>query len=217
MRHREVRELMTRQVVTVAPDASFKDVVRTLEEHGVTAVAVVDADGRALGVISEGDLLTKSADQGDWFRSLPRSEPVERDKARATRAEELMSAPPVCARPEWTVAEAARLMESQHVKRLLVVDQEDVLVGIVSRGDLLRIFLRDDDAIRREITGEVLDRIPRPAPSAVTVEVRDGQVTLDGTVRFKSLIPVVERLCRTVDGVVRVTARLAYEIDDVAA
>lgn len=216
MRHREVGELMTREVVTVAPDASFKDVVRTLDEHKVTAVPVVDSAGHAVGVISEGDLLPKSADQGDWFRSLPRPEPVERDKAEGTKAEELMSAPPVCARPDWTVAEAARLMESQQVKRLLVVDEADLLVGIVSRSDLLRIFLRDDDTIRLEITGDVLGRTLHLDPTAVTVEVQDGQVTLKGTVHFKSLVPVVERLCRTVDGVVNVTALLAYETDDAA-
>ncbi|AXE24255.1 inosine-5'-monophosphate dehydrogenase [Streptomyces globosus] len=217
MRHREVGELMTREVVTVSPDTTFKEIVRTLGAHGVSAVAVVDQAGHPLGVISEGDLLPKSADQGDWFRSVPRPEPWESDKAAATRAEELMSAPAVCARPEWTAAEAARLMESQHVKRLVVVDDADVLVGIVTRGDLLRIFLRDDDAIRHEITADVLDRTLHLDPASVSVEVLDGQVTLHGVVRFRSLVPVVERLCRTVDGVVRVTEHLAWDTDDTGA
>ncbi|MCB5180872.1 CBS domain-containing protein [Streptomyces antimicrobicus] len=214
MRHREVGELMTREVVTVPRHATFKDIVRTLGEHEVSAVAVTDTAGHPLGVISEGDLLPKSADQGDWFRSLPRPEPWESDKAASTKAEELMSAPAVCARPDWTVAEAARLMESQHVKRLLVVDASDVLVGIVTRGDLLRVFLRDDDAIRREITADVLGATLHLDPADVSVEVVDGQVTLHGAVPFRSLVPVVERLCRTVDGVVRVTERLTWEVDD---
>ncbi|KJY39002.1 CBS domain-containing protein [Streptomyces katrae] len=215
MRHREVGELMTREVVTVPGHATFKDIVRTLGRHKVSAVAVTDAAGHPLGVISEGDLLPKSADQGEWFHSLPRPEPWESGKAAGTTAEELMSAPPVCARPDWTVAEAARLMESQRVKRLLVVDDADVLVGIVTRGDLLRIFLRDDDAVRQEITGDVLDRTLHLDPSAVSVSVEDGEVTLHGVLRFRSLIPVVERLCRAVDGVVGVTERLAWETDDV--
>ncbi|MFF7076496.1 CBS domain-containing protein [Streptomyces lavendulae] len=216
MRHRELGELMTREVVTVPGHATFKDIVRTLGEHGVSAVAVTDAAGHPLGVVSEGDLLPKSADQGDWFRSLPRPEPQEGDKASGTSAEELMSAPAVCARPDWTVAEAARLMESQRVKRLLVVDDADVLVGIVTRGDLLRIFLRDDDAIRHEITADVLGRTLSLDPSAVSVDVAAGKVTLHGVVRFRSLVPVVERLCRSVDGVVAVTERLAWETDDTA-
>lgn len=123
----------------------------------------------------------------------------------------------MCARPDWTVAEAARLMEAQGVKRLLVVDDSDVLVGIVSRRDLLRIFLRDDEDIRLEIMGDVLDLSLRQSPTAVSVEVTEGRVELHGTVDFKSLIPLIERLCRSVDGVVSVTQHLGYAIDDTTA
>lgn len=214
MKHREVRELMTREVVTVLNNAPFKEIARTLTEHKVSAVPVVDPAGRPLGVISERDLLPKSAGQGDYFRSLPEREAWQEDKAAGTHAEELMSSPPVCARPDWTVAEAARLMEAQGVKRLLVVDDSDALVGIVSRRDLLRIFLRDDEDIRHEIMSDVLDLSLRQSPSAITVAVTDGRVELHGTVDYRSLIPLIERLCRTVDGVVSVTSRLGYTIDD---
>ncbi|MFJ3175342.1 CBS domain-containing protein [Streptomyces roseus] len=214
MRHRNVGELMTREVVTVPGSAGFKDIVRALTEHQVSAVAVVDGEGRALGVVSEGDLLPKSAGQGDFPGVVPEPDAREHEKAEGTRAEEVMSAPAVCARADWTVAEAARLMEAQGVKRLLVVDEADKLVGIVSRRDLLKIFLRDDDTIRHEITADVLDRTLRQEPGAVTVEVTEGRVELHGAVQFKSLVPVIERLCRTVDGVVGVTQHLAYAVDD---
>ncbi|GLV92247.1 MULTISPECIES: CBS domain-containing protein [Streptomyces] len=214
MKHREIRELMTREVVTVPSNAPFKEIARTLTEHKVSAVPVVDSAGRPLGVISERDLLPKSAGQSDYFRSLPEREAWQEDKAAGTRAEELMSSPPVCARPDWTVAEAARLMEAQGVKRLLVVDDSDVLIGIVSRRDLLRIFLRADEDIRHEIMGDVLELGVRQSPSAITVAVTDGRVELHGTVDFRSLIPLIERLCRTVDGVVSVTQHLGYAIDD---
>jgi CBS domain-containing protein len=210
-----VSELMTREVITVPQNAAFKDIVRTLTEHQVSAVPVVDSAGHPLGLISEGDLLQKSAGQGDYFRSLPEREALQEDKAAALRAEELMSAPPVCANPDWTVTEAARLMEAQGVKRLLVVDETDTLVGIVSRRDLLRIFLRDDDAIRHEIMGDILDRTLRQGPAdTIAVDVADGRVELRGTVQFKSLIPVIERLCRTVDGVISVKELLGYAVDD---
>lgn len=208
---------MTREVITVPQNAPFKDIVRTLLEHHVSAVPVVDSAGHPLGLISEGDLLPKSAGQGDYFRSLPEREAWQEDRAEGLRAEELMSAPPVCARPDWTVAGAARLMEAQGVKRLLVVDETDALVGIVSRRDLLRIFLRDDEDIRHEITRDILDRTLRQSPAAITVEVTDGRVELHGTVQLKSLIPVIERLCRTVDGVVSVKEALAYTVDDTLA
>ncbi|MEU3906284.1 CBS domain-containing protein [Streptomyces goshikiensis] len=214
MKHREVRELMTREVVTVLGNAPFKEIARTLTEHKVSAVPVVDSAGRPLGVISERDLLPKSAGQSDYYRSLPEREVWQEAKAAGTRAEELMSSPPVCARPDWTVAEAARLMEAQGVKRLLVVDDAEVLIGIVSRRDLLRIFLRDDEDIRHEIMGDVLELGLRQNPSAVTAAVTDGRVELRGTVDFRSLIPLIERLCRTVDGVVSVTQHLGYAVDD---
>lgn len=104
-------------------------------------------------------------------------------------------------------------MATENVKRLPVVDEADRLRGIVSRGDLLRIFLRRDDAIRDEITVDVLRQTLGLAPSDVTVEVRGGQVTLEGSVEVSSLIPIIERLCRNVDGVVSVTAHIGYRID----
>ncbi|MFE1312527.1 CBS domain-containing protein [Streptomyces sp. NPDC058755] len=216
MHHRTVEELMTRDVVRARRDTPFKELVRLLTENDVTAVPVVDDLERPIGVVSEADLLRKSADQADPSGRVPvpNLEAWERAKAEGARAEELMSAPAVCARPEWNVVEAARLMEAQHVKRLPVVDEADRLLGIVSRGDLLRIFLRRDDAIREEITQELLRRTMGLDPSAVTVEVHDGRVDLGGSVEFRSLIPVIEQLCRGVDGVVSVACHIAYRTDD---
>ncbi|WP_030736940.1 CBS domain-containing protein [Streptomyces sp. NRRL S-31] len=216
MHHRTVEELMSRDVVRARRDTPFKELVRLLEENGVTAVPVVDELDRPLGVVSEADLLRKSADQADptGRTPIPHLEAWERAKAEGSRAEELMSAPAVCARPEWTVVEAARLMEVQNVKRLPVVDDADRLLGIVSRGDLLRVFLRRDEALREEITGELLRRTLGLDPRDVTAEVRDGRVTLAGTVEYRALIPVIEQLCRGVDGVVSVSGNLSYRTDD---
>lgn len=125
-----------------------------------------------------------------------------------------MNSPAVTARPQWTAVEAAQVMERHHVKRLPVVDEADRLVGLVSRADLLRVFLRGDNAIREEITGEVLLRTLGITPGAVTVRVVDGRVSLKGTVERKSLVPVVIRLCQGVDGVVDVSAELHHRVDD---
>ncbi|MGW2744120.1 CBS domain-containing protein [Streptomyces sp. NPDC001450] len=216
MHHRTVEELMTRDVVRARRDTPFKELVRLLAENDVTAVPVVDELERPMGVVSEADLLRKCADQADPSGRVPvpNLEAWERAKAEGSRAEELMSAPAVCARPEWSVVEAARLMEAQHVKRLPVVDEADRLKGIVSRGDLLRIFLRRDDAIREEITGDVLGRTMGLDPSEVTVEVHAGRVHLGGSVEFRSLVPVIEQLCRGIDGVVSVSGRIGYRTDD---
>ncbi|MEX0172087.1 CBS domain-containing protein [Streptomyces sp. LMG1-1-1.1] len=218
MRHRRIGELMTREVVSVRGDAPFKEIVRSLSRHRVTAVPVVDGANRVIGVVSEGDLLRKSADRAadpGEVPAVPGLGAWEREKAEGTRAEELMSAPPLCARSEWTAVEAARLMEVQGVKRLVVVDDEDRLVGIVSRRDLLGVFLRADADIRREITEDVLAGTLGLDPAGLVVEVRDGRVELGGSVPDKAVIPAIERMCVTVDGVVSVSrTRLTYDEDD---
>ncbi|MEU2156070.1 CBS domain-containing protein [Streptomyces sp. NPDC019396] len=207
MHHRTVAELMTRDVVRAPRDMPFKEIVKLLAEHDVTAVPVVDELDHPLGVVSEADLLRKTADQADLsgLTTIPHLEAWERAKAEGALAEELMSAPAVCARPEWSVVEAARLMEIHNVKRLPVVDDADRLKGVVSRRDLLRIFLRRDDAIREEITRDVLQQTLGLASSDVSVEVREGKVDLSGSVEVQSLIPIIDRLCRSVDGVVSVS------------
>ncbi len=216
LQHRTVGDLMTRTVVQAQRGTPFSEIVRLLQEYDITAIPVVDSADRPVGVVSEADLLAKEADQSDpggRFQA-PALGPMARAKYEATTAEGLMTSPAVCARPEWSVVEAARAMEEHRVKRLPVVDETGRLVGIVSRADLLRIFLRHDHAIREEIIEDVLVRTLHELPSAVGVEVNDGQVRLSGTLGRKSLIPVLVRLCRTVDGVVSVDDRLDAEIDD---
>ncbi|MET8613648.1 CBS domain-containing protein [Streptomyces misionensis] len=216
MHHRTVEELMTRDVVRARQDTPFKELARLLEENDITAVPVVDELDRPVGVVSEADLLRKSADQADpaGLSPVPHLEAEERARAEGVRAEEVMSAPAVCARPEWTVVEAARLMERRHVKRLPVVDEADRLVGVVSRADLLRVFLRRDEAIREEINRDLLRGTLLLDPRDVTAEVRDGRVTLTGIVEFRTQIRVIEQLCRGVDGVVSVSGNLTFRTDD---
>ncbi|MEV7202520.1 CBS domain-containing protein [Streptomyces griseoluteus] len=216
MQHRTIDDLMTRNVVRARRDTPFKELVRLLAEYDITAIPVVDELEHPVGVVSEADLLRKSSDQADpsGLVPVPHLEAWERAKAEGARAEELMSAPAVCARPEWSVVEAARLMETQDVKRLPVVDEADRLVGIISRGDLLRIFLRRDEAIREEINRDVLRDTLGLARTDVTVDVHDGAVVLGGTVEHRGLVPVVEQLCRGVDGVVSVTGDITFRQDD---
>lgn len=219
MRHRTVDDLMTTPVIRVRQETGFKEIAKLLAEYGITAVPVVDDDERVVGVVSEADLLRKEAAQLDPAALLPvlRPRPADRTKAQATTAEGLMNGPAVTARPQWTAVEAAQVMERHHVKRLPVVDEADRLVGLVSRADLLRVFLRGDSAIREEIAGEVLVHTLDVAPGAVAVHVVDGRVSLKGTVERKSLVPVVVRLCQGVDGVVDVSAELHHHLDDTSA
>jgi CBS domain-containing protein len=125
-----------------------------------------------------------------------------------------MSTPTITIGPDATVPLAAKLLALHGIKRLPVVDEDGKLIGIVSRADLLRLFLRDDDAIRREILDEVLRRALWIDPVTVLVTVRDGVVTLAGHLERKSLVPIVVHLTGTVPGVVGVVSQLTYEMDD---
>lgn len=214
--NRRVEDLMTVPVVCVRRDAPAKEIAVQLAEHDITAVPVVDDRMHPIGVVSEGDLLVKQAGHPDPAGLLPAAHlpPRERAKARATTAEGLMSSPAVVARPQWSVVEAARTMTRRHVKRLPVVDDAERLIGVVSRSDLLRVFLRRDSTIRQEITAEILTRDLGQDPGAVTADVTDGRVRLSGTVDRRSVIPIATRLCESVDGVVDVENRLGYALDD---
>jgi CBS domain-containing protein len=206
-----VASVMTRQVVTAEPGAPFKSLAALLAGRRVSAVPVVDDQRRPIGIVSEADLLRaapyraagRAAEPG--LRLLHRS-PVPED--RDETAKELMTRTVVTARPEWSVAEAARTMERHQVKRLPVVDGAGRLVGVVSRSDLLRPFLRTDEALRLEIVREVLHRTLYLAPDAIQVHVQDGVVTLTGLLERRSLLPILERLCRSVPGVVAVHTHL---------
>ncbi|WP_153471311.1 CBS domain-containing protein [Streptomyces kaniharaensis] len=199
---------MTSPVVQVSPETGFRDIVALLTEYDITGVPVVDTDGRPLGLVSEADLLRTLAAQEDTASMLPAPESAQPGRGGAATAADLMTAQPVCTTPDTSVVAAARLMSRHGLKRLPVLDQDGRVIGMVSRGDLLRVFLREDRVIRREIVEEVLGRIDGVSPAEIGVEVDQGRVVLSGTVPEPHLVPIVLNLCRSVDGVVSVTDRL---------
>lgn len=218
---RTVGEVMTSEVVEAHPETSSKDVARLLDRHRVSGLPVVDHDDKVIGVISETDLMHRQAASSGLGRGRRFREPARQRSAghaataaRATTAEELMSTPAVTVHPEQRVADAARIMERHRVDRLPVVDEEDRLIGIATRRDLLQVFLRTDDEIRREVTDEVLTRAMCLPRGRVTVSVRDGMVALEGRLERRSDIPLTLQLTWRVDGVVGVVNSLSFRIDD---
>ncbi|MBB4742495.1 CBS-domain-containing membrane protein [Actinoplanes octamycinicus] len=207
---------MTKAVVSVEETASYRDVVDLLIERRCSAVPVVDRGHRVIGVISETDLLRKIEYAGDEEPRVfeRRSRRGERAKASALTAAGLMSGPPVVALPGTSVAAAARRMDAEHVKRLPVVDDLGRLVGIVSRGDLLKTYLRPDDEIQADVESGVLRPFLVDDTASVLVSVKDGVVTLAGRVGRYSSAELVERLARQVAGVVAVSSGLTYDVDD---
>jgi CBS-domain-containing membrane protein len=211
----KIGDVMTRDVVSVAEDIPYRDLVDLLVAKRITAVPVVDEVGRVTGVVSEADLLRKIEYGGDEQpRIFERRRRRERAKATAWTASGLMSAPPVVAPESMPIAAAARLMDANHVKRLPVTDDLGRLVGIVSRGDLLRTYLRPDDEIRADVQADVLRTYLLDDVEGVTVQVDDGVVKLSGKVDRRSAAELAESLSRQVAGVVKVTSTLSYAFDD---
>jgi CBS domain-containing protein len=214
---RRVRDVMTREVVTINEDTPFKEITQLLADCRISAVPVLDPDGRVVGMVSEADLLRKE----EYPEGPPGARLLEGRHRRATRAKatgntavELMTAPPITVGPDASLPEAARLLHRHQIKRLPVLDPAGPLVGIVSRADLLKVFLRSDDQIAQEVRQQVLRRALWVDPDTVGVEVGDGVVTLTGQLERRSLIPIAVRLVHGVDGVVEVVDRLGFEFDD---
>ena len=211
-----VQDVMTSTVVTVADSAPFKEIVRLMQVHGVSALPVVDAEGRLAGIVSEADLLPKEASETDGEHHLFGPRRKRADKARGLVAAQLMSAPVVAVGPDATLREAARLILERKVKRLPVVDDGGRIIGIVSRADLLKVFLRPDNEILDEVTKSVFLRTLWLEPDTVKATVREGVVRLDGVVEQRSMLPLVVGLVKGVDGVIGVDSHLGYQVDDTA-
>ncbi|MDH6588987.1 CBS domain-containing protein [Streptomyces sp. SAI-133] len=217
MKATKIGSVMVGDVVAVTCDTPFKQVARVLGDHRISGVPVVDEDDKVLGVISETDLMLRQAmgtRTRPWRGRLRRGSRRTAAKSRARTAGGLMSAPAVTVRADDTIPEAARLMAHRRVERLPVVDEEDRLVGIVTRRDLLEVFLRSDEEIRRAVQQEVLLNTLWLAPQNVTVSVRNGVVTLAGELERRSEKSIALRTTGRVDGVVGVVDRLTYRLDD---
>jgi CBS domain-containing protein len=213
---RTVEDVMTRTVAIVSREAPYKEIVRLMDEHRVSALPVVDGSGLVVGIVSEADLLLKEEfpPLEPGRAPLIRRHRADRAKASGSKAEDLMTVEVVTIRPSATLSEAARTMHRHGIKRLPVVGPDGEIVGIVSRKDLLKVFLRPDAEILDEVRTRVLGEVLWLGPNTVRVGVHEGNVTLDGRVEQRSLIPIIVRLVYSVDGVVDVDERLEWADDD---
>jgi CBS domain-containing protein len=215
-----VRDVMTHDVITVRPETPLKDVARLLVEYGISGVPVVSPDGRVLGVVSEADFLVKEQGGetarhrplaslfGDSAATLARLE-----KVAAATAGDAMTAPPITIEADRSIHEAADLMTRHAVNRLPVTDHRG-LVGIVTRADLVRAYLRPDDELERAIRDEVLLRTLWLDPSTFAVAVTQGVARISGRVERRSTAAAIERMAAMVPGVVGVAAEIEWEVDD---
>jgi CBS domain-containing protein len=204
-----VCEVMTAPAVSVTEHTSYKQVARLLSEHRLSALPVLSRGGRVIGVVSEADMLHKqerhhSAQPGGMSWRLHRKAAA---KAEARNAGQLMTSPAVTIHPDAPVGSAARLLNSHHLRRLPVVDPDGQLLGIVSRRDLLSVFLRPDEEIAAEVRAALTD-VLLADPAAVRIRVGQGLVSLSGQVAEAGQIAMATDLISAIDGVVAVRNEL---------
>ncbi|WP_285732753.1 CBS domain-containing protein [Nocardiopsis sp. ATB16-24] len=215
---RTVRDVMTTEVFSVTEETDYREVAKGLIEHRVSALPVTDGEGHVVGVVSEEDLLHKEEFAGGDYWPPLRARLRARlgagsnasEKAAARNAAELMTGPAITVAPEASVVLAARLMERHGVKQLPVVNEGGRLLGIVSRRDLLSVFIRKDDDIADEARNEIRAALPEP-----TVTVEEGVVSLSGWMEHRSDVETLIHRVGRIEGVVAVDSELRWHNDDV--
>jgi CBS domain-containing protein len=215
----KVKDVMTTDVLTVRTDTALKEAAALMAERGISGLPVVDLGGQVVGVLSEGDILFKETGRADrqsesflerWLRP---PDPHLGAKLAARTAGEAMSAPATTIAPNRPLAEAANTMIDQGIKRLPVVDVSGNLVGIVTRADLVRAFVRSDEAIEREIRVDVLQRALWIDSVGIKVVVERGEVRLSGQVENKAEAELIPGFVQRVPGVVSVLSKLTWPVE----
>ena len=212
---RRVCDVMTTAVLTVDRITPYQDIDRLLTKHRISGVPVLKMGRQVAGVVSETDLLAAEDEtrrQARMASSMGRRWHLRKQPYVRLTAGALMTSPAITIGPEATIPGAARLMNTHHISRLPVIDEKGKLIGIVSRRDLLSVFLRPDADIAHDAR-QVLDELPLADPKEAIAEVRHGVVTLTGLMRPEAdheqdLMPLALRLIWDIDGVVDVVNRL---------
>ena len=200
MKKTHVRDVMTSQVVAVAENTPFKEIVRAMRRYQVNALPVVDSDCHLRGIVSSTDLVIKEAKESS-SRIAAIMHRKEHAKACAGVAAELMTTPARTVDPSLTVTKAAETMRRHQLNQLPVVEpKSDILVGIVTRSDLLRVYERDDAEILAEIMAEC-------DPHLLNVEVRRGVVVLSGQAKERAAVKALIDEIKDIEGVVHIIDR----------
>jgi CBS domain-containing protein len=215
-----VREVMTTQVLSVRRTTPLKEVAQLLVDHKISGLPVVDIDGTVLGVVSEADFLIKEIGK-DAVRHRPlarvlgesRETRTRFDKIEARRAADAMTAPPITIEPSRPIGEAARLMTERKVNRLPVVD-DGRLVGIVTRADLVRAYVRSDGELEETIREDVIHRLLWLDPASFKVRVKDGVASISGHVERRSTAGMIGQATAAVPGIIDVEASITWSLDE---
>ena len=219
----KVSQIMSSPVVTVSPEATYKEALELLVDREISGLPVVVDDNRLVGIVTEADLVPAEAYQRSRRRALDvlvelvRGGPSAWDKRDASTVEQLMTRRPLVALEDDDVRAVARRMVEHRIKRLPVVDAFGRVVGIVSRRDVLALFSRPDGDIESEVRERLASPRWVPEDAVLDVAVRDGVVSVRGSVRHPADRAVVEGAAWSIPGVVAVNTDLSAMEPDPAA
>jgi CBS domain-containing protein len=197
-----VVDLMTTDVIAVSRETGLRDAARLMFRNRVSGRPIVDEAGALVGIITEADFLKLEVERQEGTRG------------QGDTVGDVMSRGVVTVPPNVEIYEAAKIMAVQEVKRLPVVDEDNRLLGVISRADIVSIFTRPDDVIEDEIREDLIRRVLFIDPDGVQVGVANGVVTLSGEVTTHSEASMLEELTNRLDGVLRVESKLTWAEGD---
>lgn len=209
-----VRDLMTTDIITVGPDTSLKEAARRMLAAGVSGLPVTD-EGGLIGIITEADFVKTEAQRGAKKRAGLLGLFVRESGITSYERTvgDVMTSNVRTVPPGSDHVAAARMMQASRVKRLPVVE-DGTLVGLISRSDMLRAFVRPDKEIIHEIRNDVMKKVMWVDPSRVAIACNDGNLILTGNMETKSDAQLLVELTKRLDGVASVDDRLTWEIDN---
>jgi CBS domain-containing protein len=190
-------QLMTRNAITVSPETPVIDAAQLMLRHHIGGLPVVDAGGKLVGMVSDGDFIRRAEigterRRGRWLSPLVGRNTIATDFVRAhgRKVSDIMTINPVTVARDTPLEQVVEVMEANNIKRLPVVDG-DRLVGVVSYADFVQTFANlakdvpdptaDDDEIRNQVIAEIDKAALHPC--RFTITVRGGVVHLNGVVK----------------------------------
>jgi len=217
-------QIMTRQVITATVETSVADAARTLLEHHISGMPVLDAEGKLVGVVSQGDFMRRAEigtqrKRSRWLKLLlgPGEEAADFVRERGRKVGEVMNAAPITVAEDATLEEVAAIMEKNDIKRVPVM-RDGKLVGIVTRTNLVQAVLdlarevpdptADDDHIRNRIHAPIEKNDWKPL--GLSVVVRDGIVHLSGIITDERSRQATVVAAENVSGVRKVHDHLVW-------
>ncbi|OYU88922.1 MAG: hypothetical protein CFE29_15320 [Bradyrhizobiaceae bacterium PARB1] len=220
----KAHEIMTRNVVTIAPDASIHDAAQMMIDHHVSGLPVVDGEGKLIGIVTERDFLRRQElgteiKRPRWLEFLrgPGRQAVDFVREAGRKVHEIMTPNVYSVIPDAELADIVEIMERHRIKRVPVV-QGDHLVGIVSRHNFVVAIagvarntseIGSSDALVRRRVLAVL-RAHEWVPAGLDVRVKDGVVDIIGFITEENVRQAIVVAAENVAGVTSVREHLCW-------